>query len=115
MMTDDQLSAFAERFVLSFEKIAAALEGMDETYRRHLDKLYPERREVREALITRVPNEEDRLREAQGSSGQPLDQWLSEVEDEEEGNEFIGVREREWLDAQKPFRREEVNQGAKED
>ena len=81
-MTDDQMNAFVERFVLSFEKIGTALEGLDETYRRHLDKLYPARAERREAVVTRVQTEEDRIREAQGSSAKPLDQWLSEVEEE---------------------------------
>ena len=112
-MTDDQLNAFAERFVLSFEKIGAALEGLNETYRRHYERSYPERREVREAVVTRVQTEEDRIREAQGSSSKPLDQWLSDVEDEEEGHEFVGVREREWLDAhaQVPQKREGDEQG----
>jgi hypothetical protein len=100
-MTDDQLNAFVERFALSFEKIAGALEGLNETYRRHYEKLYPERKEVREAVVTRVQNEEDRIREAQGASVQPLNRWLSDVEDEEAESEFVGVREREWLDAQK--------------
>ena len=100
-MTDDQLNSFAERFVLSFEKLALALEGLNETYRRQYASQYPERREVREAVVTRVQSEEDRIREAQGASSRPLSAWLSEVEDEEEEAEFIGVREREWLDAQR--------------
>lgn len=119
MMTDDQLNAFVERFVLSFEKIALALEGLDETYRRHLDKLYPERKDRREAVVTRVKTEEDRIREAQGADGKPLDQWLSEVEDEEQEREFAGVREREWLDAHTPVtagqKREGDSQGSKAD
>jgi hypothetical protein len=103
-MNEDQQNAFVERFVLSFEKIGAALEGLNETYKRHLEKLYPERPERREAVVTRVQTEEDRIREAQGASGQPLGDWLSEVDDEEEEREFVGVREREWLSArrQKP-------------
>jgi hypothetical protein len=110
-MTNDQLNSFVERFVLSFEKIATALEGLDETYRRHLEKLYPERGEFREAVVTRVKTEEDRIREAHGASDKPLDEWLSEVENEEEESEFIGIRERRWLDAQK---REEADKGTPE-
>jgi hypothetical protein len=110
-MTDDQMNAFVERFVLSFEKIGTALEGLDETYRRHLDKLYPARAERREAVVTRVQTEEDRIREAQGSSAKPLDQWLSEVEEEEEEREYIGVRERVWLDGQKRKQTEEKPAG----
>ena len=115
MIDDALLASLLERFVVCFESIAKGLGDFNETYRRHLERLHPERKEYREAHVTRVKNEDDRIREAQGASGQPLDQWLSEVEDEEEENEFIGVREREWLDAQKPDRREEVNQRAKED
>jgi hypothetical protein len=98
-MSDDQLNAFVERFVVSFEKLGAALEGLNETYRRHFERLYPERPLRREAVVTRVPTEEDRLREAQGADSKPLDRWLSEVEDEEQEREFVGVREREWIDA----------------
>lgn len=100
-MTDDQLNAFVERFILSFEKIATALEHLHETCQRHLEPPDPERRDPREAVVTRVPNAEDRIREAQGASPQPLAEWLSAVEDEETEQEFIGRREREWLDAEK--------------
>jgi hypothetical protein len=100
-MTDDQQNAFIERFVVAWEKIAGALGDLNETYRRHFEKLYPERKEFRDAVVSRVPTQEDRIREAQGASGKPLDEWLSEVEDEEAESEFVGVREREWLDAQK--------------
>jgi hypothetical protein len=111
MMTDDQLNSFTERFVLSFEKIGTALEGLNETYRRHFEKLYPEPRPIREAVVTRAKSAEDKLREEQGASTKPLDQWLSEVEDEEAEGEFVGVREREWLEAQK---REGDHQGEEE-
>ena len=103
-MTDDQKYALAERFVLSFEKIAAALEHLHETCQRHLEPPLPERRDPREAVVTRVPNAEDRIREQQGASAQPLAEWLSEVEDEEAEKEFIGLRERAWLDAQRQER-----------
>ena len=108
-MTDDQLIAIADRFLLSFEKMAVALGGLNETYRQHYEKLYQEHREAKEAIVTRVRNEEDRIREAQGSTDESLDAWLSEVEGEEEESGFTGVREREWLNAQK---RENDVQGA---
>jgi hypothetical protein len=111
MMTDDQLDSYVERFVLSFEKIAAALGGLSETYRRHYEKLYPERHEVREAVVTRVQTEEDRIREAHGASNAPLSSWLSEVEDEEAEGSFAGIRERAWLDAQKREEREGDHEG----
>jgi hypothetical protein len=110
-MTDDQEMMFSERLVASFERIATALEGLHETYRWQYKKQYPQRREVREAVVTRVQNEEDRIREAQGTDGRPIDRWLSEVEDEEEEGGFAGVRERAWLDAQK---RQVSRQGGEE-
>lgn len=101
-MTDDQLISFAERFVVSCEKIALALEGLHETYRRQYDQTYPASRPVRDAVVTRVPSEEDRIKESHGGEGNlEIGDWLSDIEEEEESNEFIGVREREWLDAQK--------------
>lgn len=103
MTLNAQLLSLAERYLISQERIAAALEGLNETYRRAFERQYPQRKEVRDAVITRVPNEEDRLREAQGGSeARTLADWLSEVEDEEEEGEYIGVREREWLNARTP-------------
>lgn len=99
-MTDDQMSALAERLVMSFEKIAVALEGLDVTYRRHYEKLYPERKEIRDAVVSRVPTEEDRIREAHGASDKPVTEWLNDIEREEEDAQDVGVRERQWLEAQ---------------
>ena len=95
MMTPDQLNSFCERFVVSFEKIAFALEGLNETYRQIYEKQFPERREVREAVVSRVPTEEDRIREAQGASNMSIGDWLSDIAEQEDN---IGVREREWIE-----------------
>src|SRR5271170_1332486 len=91
-MSEDQF----ERLVLAWERIAKALEGLNDTDKKRLAKEYPRRRTVREAVVTRVKNEEDRLREHQGASNQPLNNWLSDIADEEDEEEFIGVREREF-------------------
>jgi hypothetical protein len=114
-MTDDQLLSFVERFALCCERYATALEGLNDTYRRHLEKLYPERPQRREAVVTRVQTEEDRIREAHGASNRPLEEWLSDVEDEEAESSFVGVREREWLDAQKPREEREGDHGGAEE
>ncbi len=95
-MTDEQLDRalrLAERFVLSFERIAVSLSGLDDTYKKRFAKQYPER-EVRDAVISRVANEDDRLRESQGASSKPLNEWLAEDLADEES---VGPREREWL------------------
>jgi hypothetical protein len=90
------------RLVLSFEQIARALNGLNETYKRHFAKQYPDR-PFREAVVTRIPTEEDKIREAHGAGGgSRIEDWLSELDEEErqEREGDIGVREREWLDAQ---------------
>lgn len=94
-MIEGQLLALAGRFVSAFERIAISLEGINETHRQQFQRQYPEKREVREAILSRVPSEEDRLREEQGASSQPIDEWLGELD--EETKQDIGVREREWL------------------
>jgi hypothetical protein len=94
MMTPDQLRSFCERFVVSFEKIAVALEGLNDTHKRIYERQFPQRSEVREAVVTRVPTEEDRIRETQGASNVPIGDWLADIEEEEEN---IGFREQEWI------------------
>ena len=104
-----EMKDFNLRFVLSFEKIAVALAEINETYKRQVAKQYPERaREVRDAVVSRVPTEEDRLREAHGASSKPISDWLSEDLDASE--EEVGVREREWLQTH-PDRRNAGPQG----
>ena len=94
----EQFSALGERFVLSLEKIAASLAGVDETYKRQIGKQYPERTgEIRNAVVSRVPTQEDRAMEEQGASNKPIDDWLSEPLEDEDEDEDLGVREREWL------------------
>ncbi len=92
-MTNDQ----EERLVLAFEQIAIALTGIDGTQQRQFAKQWPKRKKVREAVVTRIPSEEDRIREQHGSGTQPIEQWYSDLcEEDEAGNETIGPREREF-------------------
>lgn len=94
-----QIVSLQDRFVLSFEKIASSLALIGETYQKQTAKQYPDRSgEVREAVVSRVPTQEDRIREEQGASGEPIGKWLSEVVEEESEEEDIGTREREWLE-----------------
>lgn len=107
-MSEDE-SRLCERVVLALEKIATALAGLDDTHRRQFSRRYPEKTQFREAIVTRVPTEDDRLREAHGASTRPLSEWLSELSEEEvEGeeqdpyrNQDVGVRERAWLEKEK--------------
>lgn len=99
-----------KRFVSALEKIASALAGIDDTKKRQFDKDYPAPRERREAIVTTVPSEEDRIREQHGAGNAPIEDWLSELG----GEEFIGVREREFLARQEKERNASA-QGIEED
>jgi len=84
------------RLVVAFEQIAEALTGIHETNERQFAKQWPEPRERREAVVTRVPTEEDLIREKHGSSEESLEQWLIPPDED-----IIGPREREFLARQK--------------
>lgn len=90
-------SEIAERFLLAFESIAESLKGLNESGGKTVSKIWPETSKPREAVITRVPNEEDIIRENQGASSKPIEDWLSELGVEP----FVGEREREFLEEQK--------------
>lgn len=82
-----------ERLVCAFENIAEALKGIDETQRQQFRKRWPDPKERREAIVTRVPTAEDLIREAHGgTSDEPIRNWLDLPVEEE----WIGVREQEF-------------------
>ena len=76
--------AHEERLVIAFEQIARALTGIYDTQKKGLAKRWPERGEVREAVVTRVPTAEDLVREAHGASEESIEEW-------------IGLREQEFI------------------
>ena len=92
-----------ERLVVAFEQIAEALTGIHDTQERQFAKQWPERKEVRDAVYSRVPNEEDRIRAEHGVSDESLVDWLSLPEEE-----IIGARERAYLAAQAAASRAEA-------
>lgn len=73
-----------ERLVVAFEQIAQALQGLHDTGQKEFAKRFPERKEPREAVVTRIPTAEDLIREDQGASDEPIEEW-------------IGLREQEFL------------------
>ena len=75
------------RLVTAFELMAQALAGIDETKKREFEKQWPDRKVWREAVVTHVPTEEDLIRESQGASNEPIEEW-------------IGIREKEFLEGQ---------------
>lgn len=94
---------------LSLKRIAVALEGLRDAAQKTTDRLWPER-EQREAVVTRIPTEEDKLREQQGASDKPIRDWLGDDFGGQSEDEFIGERERAFLES----RRGAGNQGAKD-
>jgi len=85
-----------ERLVLAWEALAAGLGALNEIARTAISKQWPDPREPREAVVTRLPTEEDKIKEKSGNTDIPLGEWLGEFDPEEE----IGPREREFLAAQ---------------
>ncbi len=86
--------ALLSRLVLSFESIAQSLSGLNATKQKEFAKQWPEPKPVREAVVTHIPTEEDKILEAQGVDGTSLQEWLSD-------EEFVGEREREFLEEKK--------------
>ena len=113
-MQEERIAYAFERMAQAFERIAEALEGIDETKQREYAKRWPAPGERREAVVTHVPSEIDRIRAEHGASSKPIERWYSAIEDEDESEggaggeaktgpgreEFIGRREREFLAAQ---------------
>lgn len=90
-----------ERLVVSFEKIAKALGGLNEQARRAGKRYWPEPREQKEAVVSRVPTEEDKIKERQGSGNNvPIEQWLTDLGPPED-DEPIGERTRQWIEDHK--------------
>ena len=83
-----------ERLVVAFEKIAESLAGINETRQKEYKRDSPESRQYREAIVTRVPTEDDRAKEEQGASDTPILDWLTDIRDNED---TIGPREKEFL------------------
>ena len=79
-----------ERAVRAFEDIAEALTSWVKLCQQRFEKEYPVK-EPREAVVTHVKSEEERLRESQGATGEPIEQW-GELNDDD-----LGPRERELL------------------
>lgn len=90
-MTEDQ----EERLVGSWEAIARALGEINETARSAISKQWPDARQPREGVITRVPTAEDKIKAQTGNTDGPIEEWLGEFDPDEE----IGPRTRAWDEA----------------
>jgi len=85
-----------ERLVVAWEELARGLGELNEIARIALSKQWPETRERRDAIITKLPTAEDKIKKETGNSDGPIDEWLGEFDAEEE----IGPREKEFLASQ---------------
>jgi hypothetical protein len=68
--------ATVERFIVAFEKIAAALSTLATIEQKKFDKLYPPEAPKRDAIISR-PDDDER----EQFSDRPSDKWLAETEE----------------------------------
>jgi hypothetical protein len=91
-----------ERGVAALESVAHSFAGINISIQKIQRRYAPDPRrqeDVREAVVTRVPTEEDLAKEAQGASDKPIREWFN-LEDPEEPEE-IGPREKEFLEKQR--------------
>jgi hypothetical protein len=75
-----------ERAVVALETIAFALTAWVTLEEKRFEKEYPVKPEPRDARITHIPTSEERLRKEQGSSSEPIEEW-------------IGLREQQVIDS----------------
>jgi len=85
------------RLVKAFEQIAENLGDLSVIQQRRYDRDYPLRKEPREAIVSRIKTEDDLIKERQGNSDEPIKEWFGGFEDPE----FIGVREKAFLEEQR--------------
>ena len=78
------MSGNEERLAYAFERIATALEGFNEEFKQAGTRYWPRPGQQKEAVLSRVPTEEDKIRERQGTGDNiPIDEWLTDIGDPE--------------------------------
>ena len=65
-----------ERVTVAFERIADSLEKLATLSETRYQHEFPAKRVPQDVTLTRIPTEEDRLREDQGATDEPLDEWI---------------------------------------
>lgn len=86
-----------ERLIQSFESIAESLGKICVIQNRICERDYPERKEPREAVVSRIKTDEDIAKENQGAGVGPIGDWLGGFEDAE----YVGVREKAFLEEER--------------
>jgi hypothetical protein len=103
-----------ERLAASFDKIASSLEGLHNEVSKAGKRYWPEPGQQKEAIVSHVPTEEDRIRERQGvGKDVPIEQWLSDLGDPEEEAGIVGERSRQWIIDHPPEKEKVPDAGTK--
>jgi hypothetical protein len=71
----DESMSHEERAVVALESIAEALTSWCKLEQQRFEKEYPVK-QAREAIVTHVQTEEERLRQEQGDTGESLEEWV---------------------------------------
>ena len=85
------LSESLDRDTRAMERLADSFERITDLMAKFYDKMYPAKHEPRDVTLTRIPTEEDKIREAQGATEETTDEWLD-----------IGPRERAFIESPPP-------------
>lgn len=91
-MNEDQ----EERIVLAFERLATALRDLHDEVRRAGKRYWPQPKEQKEPVLSRVEVDEERDRKRQGARRRTIEEIIDPNATEEE-EEYIGERTRQWL------------------
>ena len=104
-MNEDQ----SERLVLAFERIATALGDIRDEVRRAGTRYWPQPKQQREAVVSKVESDEERDRKLQGARRRNISEVIDPDFDETIGDEFIGERTRQWHRDHPQEAKEKVN------
>ena len=85
-----------ERLVLAWEGISTALKGIRDELRRAGNRFWPQPKEQKQAVVSRVESDAEREQKLQGSRRRTV-QEVVDPNAEENPDEWIGERTRQWL------------------
>ncbi len=98
MSPDERMAAEMTQLAIAFKQIGGSLDRLAIVAERWYDKTYPEK-VPREATVTHVKSDADKLRESLGISGdESIEQWTTlGVEEDSQEENHIGPRERDLI------------------
>ncbi len=100
MTPDERMAAEMAQLVLAFKQIGGSLGRLAIVAEKWYDKTYPEK-VPREATVTHIKSDADKLRESLGISGdESLEQWTTLGETESVEEDHVGPRERDLIKRQ---------------